>query len=224
MHRKDYIPRSDLAFLEWAGIFVNRLPALMDRIGFPAETYAQLKALYDDFAAKMTAVEDTSTRTRAAVLLKNDARKTLEAAIRHAVKWYLTGNELLTVEDRTLLGLRIYKTHRSLTPAPTVSPLFSIEPKGGQRLSIRFSASSEKFRHIYAKPEGVRAVEIQWSILAEPPHHSDDLRHSVIATRSPYIFQFAMEEAGKRCYFCLRWENTRGEKGPWSPIQHAIIP
>jgi hypothetical protein len=31
-------------------------------------------------------------------------------------------------------------------------------------------------------------------------------------------------QRGKTVYFALRWENTRGEKGPWSEIMSAIIP
>ncbi|MDR1156180.1 MAG: hypothetical protein LBL04_15855 [Bacteroidales bacterium] len=50
-----------------------------------------------------------------------------------------------------------------------------------------------------------------------------DLVHSVFATRSPHTFQFDLS-AGKCFYCCLRWENTRGEKGPWSEIMSAIVP
>jgi hypothetical protein len=50
------------------------------------------------------------------------------------------------------------------------------------------------------------------------------LAHSVFDTRSPYTFQFDLADAGKRFYCCLRWENTTGQKGPWSEIQNAIIP
>jgi hypothetical protein len=33
-----------------------------------------------------------------------------------------------------------------------------------------------------------------------------------------------LEDRGKKLYFALRWENTRGEKGPWSEIHSTIIP
>jgi hypothetical protein len=47
---------------------------------------------------------------------------------------------------------------------------------------------------------------------------------SVFSTRSPYVFTFDENMRGKTVYFCLRWENTRGQKGPWSAIYSAIIP
>jgi hypothetical protein len=30
--------------------------------------------------------------------------------------------------------------------------------------------------------------------------------------------------AGKRLWFAARWENTTGQKGPWSEIMCVIIP
>jgi hypothetical protein len=44
------------------------------------------------------------------------------------------------------------------------------------------------------------------------------------ATRTSLTLEFDEPDRGKTVYFCLRWENTRGQKGPWSPIQKAIIP
>ncbi|MDR3352901.1 MAG: hypothetical protein LBO00_07885 [Zoogloeaceae bacterium] len=32
------------------------------------------------------------------------------------------------------------------------------------------------------------------------------------------------EESGKTIYFCVRYENAKGEPGPWGPIFSAVIP
>ncbi|MDR1865854.1 MAG: hypothetical protein LBR08_09835 [Bacteroidales bacterium] len=61
-------------------------------------------------------------------------------------------------------------------------------------------------------------------LLAEAPKSYDYLIHLTFRTRSPCTFRFDLSDAGKRCYFCLRWENTRGEKGPWSEIISAVVP
>jgi hypothetical protein len=52
----------------------------------------------------------------------------------------------------------------------------------------------------------------------------EDLIHSAFDTRSPFTLSFDENQRGKTVYFCLRWENTRGEKGPWSEIVSGIIP
>jgi hypothetical protein len=46
----------------------------------------------------------------------------------------------------------------------------------------------------------------------------------VFDTNSPLDIEFTEEDRGKVVWFAVRWENTRGEKGPWSEIYFAIIP
>jgi hypothetical protein len=52
----------------------------------------------------------------------------------------------------------------------------------------------------------------------------NELIHSAFDTRTPFSLEFQGHERGKTVYLALRWENTRGEKGPWSSVQSAIIP
>ncbi|AHF94767.1 hypothetical protein OPIT5_26275 [Opitutaceae bacterium TAV5] len=52
----------------------------------------------------------------------------------------------------------------------------------------------------------------------------NDLTRSGFDTRSPFTLNFDENQRGKTVYFALRWENTRGDKGPWSPITHAVVP
>jgi hypothetical protein len=35
---------------------------------------------------------------------------------------------------------------------------------------------------------------------------------------------FPPEEGGMTAYFCARYINTKGEKGPWGPIAAIIVP
>jgi hypothetical protein len=50
------------------------------------------------------------------------------------------------------------------------------------------------------------------------------LTHSRLASRSPLELSFDPEERGKTVYLAARWQNRRGELGPWSDIISAIIP
>jgi hypothetical protein len=75
-----------------------------------------------------------------------------------------------------------------------------------------------------AKPSGVHGVEIWFAILDTPPTTTADLIHSEFSTRSSHAFIFDENMRGKTVWFRLRWENMRGEKGPWSELYSAIIP
>jgi hypothetical protein len=53
---------------------------------------------------------------------------------------------------------------------------------------------------------------------------SGDLTRSVLATRTPHILEFTEEERGKTVYVAICWQNEKGEKGPWSEMESAIVP
>jgi hypothetical protein len=67
-------------------------------------------------------------------------------------------------------------------------------------------------------------AEIGWDILDVPPVNWSQLRRFAFTTASPLRLGFEGNQRGKRLYFALRWENTRGVKGPWSEILDTIIP
>jgi hypothetical protein len=70
----------------------------------------------------------------------------------------------------------------------------------------------------------VHGAEIVWAILPEPPKDISELIHSAFCTASPFRLEFKESDRGKTVYLCVRWENTTGEKGPWTAILSAIIP
>jgi hypothetical protein len=59
--------------------------------------------------------------------------------------------------------------------------------------------------------------------IAEPPKTGDDLPHAVFTRRKKRLFHLD-GESGNTVYFCPRYENEKGEPGPYGPILSAIIP
>jgi hypothetical protein len=55
------------------------------------------------------------------------------------------------------------------------------------------------------------------------PVSGDELPHSLFTRRKKEIITFDAEDSGKTVYFCIRFENAKGEPGPWGPILSAII-
>ncbi|MDR0582023.1 MAG: hypothetical protein LBG31_03565, partial [Prevotellaceae bacterium] len=90
------------------------------------------------------------------------------------------------------------------------------------RLTIHFYDQGSKKSK--AKPKGQHCAEIKWGILPAPPASVNDLAHSDVDTHTPFTLEFDESQRGSTVYFCLRWENTTGQKGPWSEIMSAIIP
>jgi hypothetical protein len=60
--------------------------------------------------------------------------------------------------------------------------------------------------------------------LMKVPVAGEDLPHSRFTRRKKELFDFAQEDSGKTVYFCVRYENAKGQPGPWGPMFNSIIP
>ncbi|MDR1330864.1 MAG: hypothetical protein LBK07_02040 [Tannerella sp.] len=164
--------------------------------------------------------QDPGQRTRVITFTKREKRKAYEKLLRILVQM-LESNPEVTDDDRRAMGIVIRDTTRTPVKPPKTYPAYSIDTSLIRCLIILFWDLGSKSK---AKPRGIHGAEIRWVILDHPPMSVDELVHSSFDTRSPFELMFDESERGKSVYFCLRWENTRGEKGPWSEIVMAIIP
>jgi hypothetical protein len=135
---------------------------------------------------------------------------------------YLKGNPLVTDEDLVSMGLPKHSSGGKTPPPPPTSVIEATADTSKIGIvGINFRDKNEKGT---AKPKGVHGAEIAWAILEVPPTDWSNLVHSSFDTRTPAQLVFSGAERGKTLYFALRWENTKGDKGPWSEIYNAIIP
>jgi hypothetical protein len=217
----DYLPRTDLGFLTWITAFLQNLLPRLAKLGIAQSVYDSLKALADVFIEKMAVVDNPETLTKAATREKNEAREALEKQLRADVTEYLTNNHLLTNADRDILGLPIHKTGHTPTPVPLRHPDFDVYTNEIRHLKVSFYDQGSTSK---AKPAGVHGAEVRWGISTTPPVDINELPNSSFDTASPLTLEFTESQRGSTVYFCLRWENTTGQKGPWSEIVKAIIP
>jgi hypothetical protein len=218
----DYIPRSDGKFNSWQENLISKVNAAAGRLGIPeaviTTTYTK-KARWD---AAYKQAEDPSTRTKAAVVEKNEAREDYDAHLRNLNNAYLIHNPAMTDVDREQMNLPIHKTTHTPAPVAETHPAFYIDSSMLRCLIIHFHDQGKKKSK--AKPPGQRGAEIRWMISDTPMVDANELIHSSFDTRTPFTLEFPGHDRGKTVYLCLRWENTRGQKGPWSEIKDAIIP
>jgi hypothetical protein len=160
------------------------------------------------------------TRTRIITFAKQTARKNYDPALRKLVKM-LISNPRIHIEELKAAGIETPSYSRRSTPIATTYPVYTIDSSMIRRLKIYFQDLNSLRR---AKPYGQHGAEIRWQILSSPPTSVNDLIHSAFDTHSPFMLTFDDTDRGKTVYFCLCWENTRGEKGPWSEIVSAVIP
>jgi hypothetical protein len=222
-----YIHGPDAAFHSWQCNLMKKVVAGATAWYIPPEPVTALQALQAQWEAAYAVANNLDTRTSIAVGAKQKARKVYEAALRKLVRPYLAYNPLVSDEDRESLDIPVHKTTRTPIPPPTELVQLLVRQLEGNRVEVVFfpvtQDTTAKERH-EAKPYGVRGVELRWAILPALPTSHDELVHSAFCSRSPYIFQFDLPEAGKTLYVCARWENTTGQKGPWCKVTSAVIP
>jgi hypothetical protein len=219
---KNFIPKPDAAFDTWQGNLMVGVAPKAPAWNIPLDAVAELQTLKARWTTAYAAFENPATRNHLIVTEKRNARNAYETEIRKFVKSYLAYNPAVTDNDREELGLTVPKHSRTPAPVATTYPDFDIDSGTIRRLTIHFYDQGSKKSK--AKPEGQHGAEIRWIISDVPVVDVPELIHSSFDTHTPLTLEFAGHERGKTVYFCLCWENTRGEKGPWSEIQSAVIP
>lgn len=217
----NYVPAAEDSFYEWEKNLIAYATSRYKAWGIPDDRWEKLLALQSAYHTRYDAVKN-SPGAHAAIQMRKEARKAFEAELRIIIKAYITYNPAISDEDRILMGLPVHDTKPTRVKIPTDHPDHELDLKTIRCLLIYFFAKGMK--RSSAKPYGCHGAELRWAILDHVPVSEDELIHSSFATRSPFVLEFKEEDRGKKIYFCLAWENTRGEKGPKSEIFMAIIP
>jgi hypothetical protein len=163
--------------------------------------------------------QNPALRTSSITQSKNSLRLQIEASIRTI--YDDIPKSLLTQADRDTLRIAQQGTGGAPAPVPTSRPVAQVDTS--QRLQHTISFVDSETPTSRAKPEGVRGCQI-WYKVGSTVGDPRELTFAATDTRSPYVLTFDGADAGKMVYYWLRWENTRGEIGPWSDVISATIP
>lgn len=217
--KSDYIPKKDAELVAWSANFTAGVTANAGAWWIPFDEVSALQTADATFAA-LHAQADSPLRNSVIVAEKNAARNVLVAKIRELAGFRLK-NPVITRAQRTALGLHVRNTTYTTISVPKSRPELDIDVVDFRRLKIVFHDMETKSK---AKPYGVNGAVIIYAMPDTPPTDINTLTRSVLATRTPHILEFTEEERGKRVYIAICWQNEKGEKGPWSEIQSAIVP
>jgi hypothetical protein len=174
-----------------------------------------------DWDMAWAAYENPTTRNPTLTFTKTEKRKVYEKSLRILVK-NLQSNVHVTPDDLRGMGIVVPSSSRTPAPVATTYPDYDIDSGTIRRLILNFYDQGQKKSK--AKPPGQHCAEILWALRNTPPTSLKELSNSAVDTHTPFTLEFDENERGETVYFALRWENTRGEKGPWSEIMSAIIP
>jgi hypothetical protein len=206
--------------------FMNK-PGNRDRIGF--ESLSANGIWYDTvFTPRLTNYftlwniwADPATSTILTRDNLKDAEQTLFPLYRrfHAT---LKGSLLVSNADLEAMGFPPRGSgKRSPHPVDRLFINLSVIPIGNLTLHIAFE---NRDTGSSIKPYYLTGAVIYYALSPTPIFHANELTSSRLATRSPCLLTFAPEQRGQTLYLAARWQNRRGELGPWSETVSAIIP
>jgi hypothetical protein len=226
---KDWIPQNHDALYEQATLTLAYLSNAAERarMGFGADTL-QGQWLDNEFTPKFTALatvyRDWLNPARRTIVKTNKlylVEKAFKVAYRQLYTGFLKNNPLVANADLLAMGLPERNKGRTHAPVAAEAPGCSVDTSTIGRLKFHFYSKGD---HRRAKPAGQHGVELVWDICDAEPTRWDELRHSTFHTRSPILLTFEHDQRGQAVFFALRWENTRGQKGPYCDIKRATIP
>ncbi len=217
----DLIPKNDDAFHKLQTQFVAAVAADPVSYGVPAADTTQMQV--DQAAwnpadpAPVKAQEDARTASET----KITSRAKLETDIRGAAK-KVNGTPGVNNALRVSAGLRPHRGTRTPAGVPTTKPLGRTEPDG--HFTVTLHISDELTPKRAAKPAGARLCQV-WMHVGDPAP-ADPTGYGFVknVTRTPYTDVHAAADAGKTVSYLLRWQNNKGEPGPWSDVIIAKIP
>jgi hypothetical protein len=215
----DYIPQKDSELVAWSANFTAQIVANAPIWEIPHHEVNDLQTADATFAA-LHAQADSPTKNSVIVAEKDAARKVLKTKIRDLVGFRLK-NPIITDTQRIAMGLHVHDTTPTNIPVPTTRPEIDIDVVDFRRLKILFHDMGSTSK---ARPYGTNGAVIAYAVLNTPPANPEVLTHTVLATRTPHILEFTEEERGKTVYVTICWQNEKGQRGPWSEIESAIVP
>jgi hypothetical protein len=216
----DFVPHQQVSFYNWSLVVWEYVSGHYLGWKVPEDAFDVVDVLYGKFKAAYIKALNPNHGT-ADTFAKNRARAAFEKELREFLKSYVTFNRAVTDEDRGNMKLPIHKKNLTKNTKPDTFPLAVFITSMLRIVTIVFRDSGTMSK---AKPKGVIGAEIRWAILDAPPERVEDITNFAFCTRSPFSLTFGEQDRGKKIYCCLRWESTRGEKGPWGQIYSVIIP
>ncbi|MDR2020564.1 MAG: hypothetical protein LBQ14_07345 [Treponema sp.] len=227
---KDWLPSARTEILEMCRSWNEYMTAARRTAwGVPQDQYNELLGLFDAAQALMRKAMDEAVRTHVITVECQAAFKALKEKMRFFKDRYFKLFPL-TEGDLAALGLK-----ERDPPSPIARPEAQAEADitfPGIHLvelqNIRTvkgtvpDPRSDYGVRIYYGLSGPASEKFPFRITGTPKS-GRDLPYSLFTRRKKERFDFD-GESGNTVYFCLRYENSKGEAGPFGPVLSAVIP
>ncbi|MDR0702362.1 MAG: hypothetical protein LBF61_08165 [Azoarcus sp.] len=234
---KDWLPTTEDGLIKLMAVWSTKLAnaSLQTAYGWVATECTSTIATITAFNTAYATYHTTPTETNR--IAKDDVKKAAIAAMRKFAAERIRFNAKMTPAQRKELGVRTRDTEPTPIPPPSAQAEADITWPARHTLKLALRAvpgtppgphhSDYGYRIYYGvMPPGGASVEAATGPkreLMKAPVSGDELPHSRFTRRQSDTFDFEQADSGKTAYFCIRFENAKGEPGPWGPMLSAVI-
>jgi len=218
---KEFIPRNAQQFAQWITNLSDYItPNRATLWGIPTTTLSDFRSVeLENFLNAQD--EITNDPTRAKIAARNAAQREATQVVRFIIRFYLRRPEVAD-SDLIAMGIPPIDAIRTMHKVVTEKVDFVIQIMGIRRIVVDFW--QQGVENSKAKPRGYDGAVLIWNISDERPPEADDFQFHTMASRRPFIIEFADEQRGEKVWVALAWQNERGIRGEWSEFKSAVIP
>lgn len=226
----DWLPRTRELRLAMAKNWLIILQTKAQSWSIPATAVQEL-ASKTGTCENLMALDLSSERTKTVTAQCKEAFDALEAFMRDFKRRYFLCPPLDEETDLVSLELRVKDRTPTPTGPATAQPeadltfpgvhlveLKNIRPVGG----AHEGDGSDSGVRVYYGLTGTPTTKHKFRVEGIPAS-GYDLPYSEWASKRKILFDFD-GESGNTVYFCLQYENKKGQAGPFGPILKAVIP
>ncbi|GMO48072.1 MAG: hypothetical protein Pg6C_10380 [Treponemataceae bacterium] len=161
-------------------------------------------------------VNDSSVKR----LAKDEAKEEAIDAMRDFANSFVRFNKKMDDPAKLVMGIRPKDAVPTAHPAPSSQPETAVEntPNHFEHKVMALNHEGKA-----SKPADAYGVRFAWQVGGEKPASGADLPKTKFNRKPVLIAAHTEADKAKTAYYATCYENSKGETGPWSPIEEAVI-
>jgi len=214
MAKNDWLPDTEPGLVTWSTNLNARLQdgAIGGIYGLSPQQITDYQTAHDNFLAARETANETDTRTKTTIQLKNGAKNALTLLAREYIK-FIQSRPQTTNAERVSLNITVRDEKPSNIPAPTTMPVITIQSTVGK--TVNFIIRDENAPDTKTKPAGVVSAIIMSYVGDAAPNELTDWSLAKTLTRNSSSLTFpASTPACAKVWLVALWQNAKGQTGP----------
>jgi hypothetical protein len=220
MAHNDWIPGREQDLVDLVQKWVTVLPdsAKVTAFGWEQTEVTSVLGKINAFLTARAAYEvDNSTAKR---LAKDEAKEEAVDALRDFANSSVRFNKKMDDPAKLFMGIRLKDTTPTTHAVPASQPETAVEntPNHFEHKVMALNHEGKA-----AKPADAYGVRYAWQVGGTKPASGADLPKTKFSRKPIHVVTHTEADKAKTAYYATCYENGKGETGPWSPVEEAVI-